>query len=60
LIEEIGARAFQPEVHECRAQLAQLRGDASAARREIEAARRLYAEMGATAQVDRLLNEVSA
>jgi ATP/maltotriose-dependent transcriptional regulator MalT len=54
LIEETGARAYQPEVHECRAQLARLRGDAAAAEREIEEARRLYAEMGATVQVERL------
>jgi hypothetical protein len=30
------------------------RGDASAAEREISEARRLYTEMGATAQADRL------
>ena len=58
LIEEIGARAFQPEVHECRAHLARLRGDAVAAQREIVAARRLYAEMGASAQVERLAKEI--
>jgi hypothetical protein len=38
--------------------LARLRGDVLAARREIEAARRLYAEMGATAQVERLAQEI--
>ena len=58
LIDETGARAYQPEVHESRAQLARLRGDASAARRELDAARRLYAEMGATAQVERLAWEI--
>jgi multidrug resistance efflux pump len=63
LIDETGARAYQPEVHECRAHVARLRGDAPAARREVEGARRLYAEMGATAQVERLgpiLREVTA
>jgi hypothetical protein len=60
LIEEIGARAFEPEVHECRARLARVRGDSGAADGEIEEARRLYAAMGATAQVERLLNEVTA
>jgi class 3 adenylate cyclase/tetratricopeptide (TPR) repeat protein len=60
LIEEICARAFQPEVHECRARLAGMRGDSRAADSEIEEARRLYAAMGATAQVERLLNEVIA
>jgi class 3 adenylate cyclase/tetratricopeptide (TPR) repeat protein len=58
LIDETGARAFQPEVHECRAQLARLRRDAPAARRELDAARRLYGEMGATAQVERLAREI--
>jgi hypothetical protein len=60
LIEEIGARAFQPDMHECRARLARARGDARAADREIEAARRLYGAMGAAAQVERLSNEVTA
>jgi tetratricopeptide (TPR) repeat protein len=58
LIHETGALAWQPEVHECRAHLALLRGDAPAARRELDAARRLYAEMGATAQVERLASEI--
>ncbi|HXQ21534.1 MAG TPA: hypothetical protein VN812_07665 [Candidatus Acidoferrales bacterium] len=47
-------------MHECRAHLARLRGDPLAARREIEEARRLYAEMGATAQAARLKKEMSA
>ncbi len=38
--------------------LARLRGDAPAARREIEEARRCYAEMGATAQTERLAKEL--
>jgi len=54
LIEEIAARAFQPEVHECRARLAGMRGDSRAADSEIEEARRLYAAMGATTRVERL------
>jgi len=58
LIDETGARLYQPEVHECRGELAQQRGDASVARYELEAARRLYAEMGATAQVERLAKEM--
>jgi class 3 adenylate cyclase/tetratricopeptide (TPR) repeat protein len=57
LIDETSAQAYQPEVHECRAHLARLRGDALAARRELAEARRLYAEMGATAQVERLAKE---
>jgi tetratricopeptide (TPR) repeat protein len=58
LIDETGARAWQPEVHECRAHLAQLCGETEAAGRELDAARRLYAEMGATAQVERLASEI--
>jgi adenylate cyclase len=58
LIDETGARLYLPEVHKCRAQLARLRGDASIAQHELDAARRLYAEMGATAQVERLVKEM--
>jgi adenylate cyclase len=58
LIDETGARLYQPDVHECRARLARLRGDAHSAHREIDAARQLYAEMGAAAQVERLAKEM--
>ena len=58
LIDEFSAQAYRPEVHECRARLATLGGDTPAAEREIEEARRLYAEMGATAQVERLAQEL--
>ncbi len=54
LVDEISAGAYQPEVHECRAHLARLRGDTPTAERELAAARRLYAEMGATAPAERL------
>jgi hypothetical protein len=37
--------------------LARLRGDPPAARHELDAARCLYAEMGATAQAERLADE---
>ena len=57
LIDETSAQAYQPEVHECRAHLARLRGDALAAPRELAEARRLYAEMGATAQAERLAKD---
>ncbi len=60
LIDETGGRALQPEVHERRAHLARRRGDAPAAQREIAEARRLYAEMGATAQVARLAQELAS
>jgi hypothetical protein len=45
-------------VHECRARLARLHDDARSAHREIDAARRLYDEMGATAQGERLAKEM--
>jgi hypothetical protein len=57
LIDEVSARLYQPDVHECRAHLARLRGDQRTAEREIEQARRCYAEMGATAQMARLADE---
>ncbi len=49
-----GARAYELELHECRAHLARLRGEVPLADREIEEARRLYTEMGAKAQLQRL------
>jgi ATP/maltotriose-dependent transcriptional regulator MalT len=58
LIGEFSAKAYQPEVHECRARLATLGGDTLAAERELEEARLLYVEMGATAQVERLAQEL--
>jgi hypothetical protein len=58
LIDETGARLYQPQVHECRAHLARLRGNARAARHELGAAQKLYAGMGATAQVERLAKEI--
>jgi class 3 adenylate cyclase/tetratricopeptide (TPR) repeat protein len=54
LIDEADARGHQPDAHECRALLAQLRGDRASAERELEQARRLYAEMGASEQTRRL------
>jgi hypothetical protein len=58
LIDETGARLYQPEVYECRAKLARLCGDAHSAQREIDATRQLYVEMGAATQVERLAKEV--
>jgi class 3 adenylate cyclase/tetratricopeptide (TPR) repeat protein len=57
LIDETSGRVYQPDLHECRARIARLRGDEVAARGEIEQARRVYSEMGATFQVARLINE---
>jgi hypothetical protein len=60
LIDEIGARVLQPELHERRAELARLRGDLPTVKREIDEARRLYAEMGAVWQVERLGQEAAS
>ena len=60
LIHETGGRAQQPELHECRGRLAQLRGDLVAAELEIGLARSMYEEMGATEQVARLAAESSS
>jgi hypothetical protein len=57
LIDETGGRVYQPDLHECRARIAQIRGDEVAARGEIERARRIYSEMGAPLQLARLINE---
>ena len=57
LIDATGAHAHQPEVHECRAHLSRLRGDAPTARQAIAEAQRLYAAMGATAQIERLTKD---
>ncbi|MFT5443534.1 MAG: tetratricopeptide (TPR) repeat protein, partial [Myxococcota bacterium] len=57
LLDETGARFYQPLVHECRARLAQLRGDQPAASRELEQARRLYDAMAAPLQLARLAND---
>ena len=43
--------------HDARARIARIRGDEFAAGEEIEQARRIYSEMGATLQVARLTNE---
>jgi tetratricopeptide (TPR) repeat protein len=59
LIDETSAQAYQPEMHECRAHLARLRGDTLVALRELEEARRLYVKMGASAQAERLAKELS-
>jgi class 3 adenylate cyclase/tetratricopeptide (TPR) repeat protein len=62
LVEETGARSWEPWVHVERAALANLLGDDTARRRELREAHRLFAEMGAKAraeQVTRQLNSLS-
>ena len=60
LIDETGAMAFQAEVHECRGRLAQLRGDASSAKRAFAEALKSYIEMGAPLQVARLQRKIGS
>jgi hypothetical protein len=59
-IEETGARAWIPLLHETRAELEQACGDTAAAKRELHEAQRLYAEMGATGHAERLARELGA
>ncbi|MFT4571285.1 MAG: class 3 adenylate cyclase/tetratricopeptide (TPR) repeat protein [Hyphomicrobiaceae bacterium] len=59
LIEETGAEAYLPELHECRAELARLRGDATMATIEIAEAQRLYSKMSAPLQVERLQRQLT-
>ena len=54
LIAETGGRSYEPQVRELRARLAQARGDATTAGRELREAHRLYTEIGATAHAERL------
>jgi|GEM_PF-2540434 len=56
LIDETGAKLFQPDWHECRGCLAQLNGDLNTVRIELDLAQQAYAQMGFTAQVARLSN----
>ncbi|MGH8560588.1 MAG: hypothetical protein ACRES4_01305, partial [Nevskiales bacterium] len=58
LVDETGARTYQPFIHEERGQLAQLAGDAELARREFEQAIALYRDIGADGQALRLQAEV--
>jgi tetratricopeptide (TPR) repeat protein len=57
LIEDTGARCYEPCVHEQRARLAQLLGDDATRERELREAHRLYTEMGATGHAERLARE---
>jgi hypothetical protein len=58
-LEETGARAWVPLLHEARAELERACGDAAAAERELREAQRLYAEMGATGHAERLARDLA-
>ncbi|MBW2280922.1 MAG: AAA family ATPase [Deltaproteobacteria bacterium] len=59
MIEETGWYSVLPRLHETRARLCALRGDAPGVERERGEALRLYTEMGATGHVERLTRETS-
>jgi len=59
-VEEIGLRLILPRLHELRADLARHQGDTGAARAALREAQRLYQEMGAPLQVERLGRELGA
>jgi hypothetical protein len=58
-VEESGARAWSPLIHEARAELERACGDSAAAARELREAQRLYAGMGATGHAERLARELA-
>jgi tetratricopeptide (TPR) repeat protein len=60
LVKRTGMRSWQPFLHLESAQLAGLTGDDAGRRRELREAQRLFAEMGATAQVERLSRELAS
>jgi class 3 adenylate cyclase/tetratricopeptide (TPR) repeat protein len=60
IMEEMGAKAFAPRLHETRAELARLLGDERKRRAELEEAHRLYAEMGAGPNADRIAKELAS
>lgn len=60
IVQETGARRYEPSVHIERADLARLRGDETARRRELALAQRLFAEMGATVRAEQVARELAA
>jgi adenylate cyclase len=59
LITGTEAHAYTPFVHEQRAELARLLGDAATCERELRGAHRLFTEMGATGHAERLAKELA-
>jgi tetratricopeptide (TPR) repeat protein len=60
LVEETGARIFEPAILEERARLSLRAGDRQGFDRDLRAAQRLFAEMGATGHAERLAKELAA
>jgi tetratricopeptide (TPR) repeat protein len=59
IIELTGGRAFSPFLHELRAQLALVRGDADTCESERREAERLWTEMGAHGHIERMAEELA-
>jgi tetratricopeptide (TPR) repeat protein len=55
-----GSRYFRAPLLECRAALERRRGDEPAALRQLRAAQKLYAEMGASGHAERLVRELAS
>jgi adenylate cyclase len=60
LVRETGAKNYQPFVHLERAELARLLGDEAGYQRDLREAHRLFCEMGATGQAERISRQLSA
>jgi hypothetical protein len=60
IVEEIGARVYEPQIAEGRACLAEASRDAGAAERHLRDAGRIYAETGASGHARRLAAELAA
>jgi double zinc ribbon protein len=58
-LEMSAAKSYAPVLHVERAKLACLIGDETARQRELREAHRLFAEMGATAHVERVVRELA-
>jgi hypothetical protein len=58
LVEQTGARAYEPHVQETAAALARLRGQEARCVHHLREAHRLYTEMGATGHAERVAREL--
>jgi hypothetical protein len=58
LVEKTGAKAYEPQILEERAELARFLGDEATRERELREAHRLFAEIGATGHAQRLAKEL--
>ena len=58
LVNSTGLESWRPYVHEERAELAAIQGDATTRERELREAQRLFSEMGATRHVERIEAEL--